>query len=117
MDLSEVEDDFAEDYETATNVTTDDDRTTGEEGVSFCDSIDEDPTASQRSSHASSSKTNNTSLISTFELMLQSFEAAHNEAPESLSSDASLDRLRATFNFLGLPSVNQTTMMDSEDYH
>lgn len=118
MDLSEVEDDFAEDYETATNVTTDDDRTTGEEGVSFCDSIEEDHSASQQSSHLPSSSKSNTSLISTFEMMLQSFEAAHNEDPDSaLSSDpASLDRLRATFNFLGLPSLNHN-MMESDDYH
>lgn len=112
MDLSEDahEDDYAEDYETATNVTTDDDRTAAEMASSFCESMDEDPSSSQNPPSKSRS-----SLISTFEMMLQSFVEAHNENSESLASDPSLDRLRSTFNFLGLP--NQNLMVESEEYH
>lgn len=120
MDLSEDthEDDYAEDYETATNVTTDDD---GMGEFASYDSIDEDPSSSQTTTHGTttkSSSSSSSSLISTFEMMLQSFAAAHNENPESVvaSSSDSLDRLRSTFHFLGLP-INQDTLMEADAYH
>ena len=117
MDLSEdtfADEDGLDDFETTTNITTDDERTRGE--PNSITSYDDESVASA-APYAPRAPRNGASLTSAFESMLLAFDEAMADPTanaQDIAARAPIERLRAAVNFLGL---EQPALLDTDDYH
>lgn len=117
LDMSDdtfADEDAADDFESTTNITTDDERTGEPNSLASFDDESSVSAVPYTQNHAR----NDASLTATFENMLTAFDEALAEEQQgeaqNLAHVAPIDRLKATVNFLGL---DQSAMMDTDDYH